>query len=150
MAKLIIELDKGIGYFEGEPDNQFTLTNNVRSLANGKRKRTEVVYSMPANKPYDVQRFPCGTWKITGIEKSNDPTYAPYKIRTNAHQRVRVWALDADGDYDHETTEETDDTEYLLHYSVSATTWGCVRLGSPAIARELANRLRIGDALVVV
>jgi hypothetical protein len=126
----------------------------VRTLANGKRRVTEVVTSIPAGKPYDVQRFPKGVWTITGIEPVKGDkaqvTDGPVKIRTDAHQKVKVWVLDQDGDYDHETSEETDDTGYLLHFSQSSATWGCGRIDSAAQAKRLANILKVGDKLEVL
>jgi hypothetical protein len=133
---------------------EFCITCEVRTLANGKRRVTEVVTSIPAGKPYDVQKFPKGLWTITGIEpvtaSKAQVTYGPVKIRTDAHQKVKVWALDQDGDYDHETSEETDDTGYLLHFSQSSTTWGCGRIGTAAQARKLASILKPGDRLEVI
>jgi hypothetical protein len=133
--------------------HNFTITNKVRTLATKTRQVTEVIYSIPAGKPYDPHKFPKGTWTITGIEPVNDRkaqvTYGPVKIRTNAHQKVRVWTLDKDGDYDKETSEETDDTGYLLHYSNYNTTLGCGRIDTAAQATKLASLLKVGDQLVV-
>ena len=125
-----------------------TISNNVRSIANGNRRMDEVVRSIPGDKPYDPCRFPLGLWRITAVEWQNeykfDPwTYGPVKIRTNAKQAVKVWELDADRDYLRETNEEVVDEGYLLHYSASTTTLGCIRISSPDDAIEIANYIQV-------
>jgi hypothetical protein len=126
------------------PDKLYKVSNNVRSLRDGTRAASEVVYSMPDHLPYDPEPFPKGVWSVSGVswqkEKGFDPrTYGPVKILTNAWRRVRVWELDPAGDYLRETDTRTRDTCYWLHYSAFPTTLGCVRLASPEDAVELAN-----------
>jgi len=116
-------------------DKSFIISNDVRTVQNGTRRRHEVVRSIPGNFPYMPARFPAGLWNITGLDwqaekKFDYRTYGPVKIRTDAWQRVRIWELDEDGDYLRETRDETSDNGYLLHYSVSRTTLGCIRINT--------------------
>jgi len=58
-----------------------------------------------------------------------------------------VWELDRDGNYLRETGRRARDSGYLLHYSESATTLGCIRLASQADAFTLARVIqRVLDA----
>ena len=121
----------------------FLITNKVRSLRNGARASYEVIRSIPDNLPYDPQPFPTGLWNVTGVEWQKEKrfdldTYGPVKIRTDAWRLVNVWELDKDGDYLKETVRQVRDEAYLLHYSDSSTTLGCIRLASPADAEALA------------
>ena len=127
----------------------FGISCRVRSIKSGDRKKSEVVRTVSVTppfigEPYDPLKFPRGTWKITAIEYQNNYkfdtwTYGPVKIRTNAQQTVKIWLLDSDGDYLHETTEVTVDWGYLLHYSESSTTTGCIRFNSGYDAISVAE-----------
>jgi len=122
----------------------FHITCNVRSLRDGKRQSWEVIRSIPGSLPYDPRPFPKGLWDVTGVEWQKEKgfdrnTYGPVKIRTNAWQAVNVWELDKDGDYLRETPRQVRDEGYLLHYSASPTTLGCIRLASPADAEMAAS-----------
>jgi len=76
------------------------------------------------------RKFPRGLWRIVAIEDANVPDFAPIKIRTNAHQLVHAWALDAAGGYDHELPDLVDDWGYHLHWCAgSRSTLGCGRVG---------------------
>jgi hypothetical protein len=139
------------------PDAEYPISNRVRSLRDGSRKSYEVARTVPDGLPYDPQPFPKGVWRITALdwqkEKGFDPrTYGPVKIRTNAWQMVNVWQLDADGDYLRETDMSVKDICYWLHYSVSRTTLGCIRLASPedaaVIARVIARSLEREEVLL--
>jgi hypothetical protein len=128
----------------------FPISCVVRTLRDGTRGSDEVVRTVPEGRPYDPRPFPKGLWRVSGVEwrqeKRFDPkVYGPVRIRTNAWQPVNVWELDEYGDYLRETPEIVRDWGYLLHYSESKTTWGCVRLNSPADAVALAER--VADAL---
>jgi hypothetical protein len=46
---------------------------------------------------YMPRVFPRGEWRITGVEWTRARDFAPVKIKTDAWQSVRVWALDAKG-----------------------------------------------------
>ena len=139
--KLTADLSKGTLAIDGAA---FPISCNVRTLRDGARKSYEVIRSIPDNLPYDPRPFPKGLWNVTGVEwqkeKGFDPkTYGPVKIRTGAWQHVNVWELDKDGDYFRETEQQTRDEGYLLHYSASPTTLGCIRLASPADAETIAG-----------
>ncbi|MDR0455851.1 MAG: hypothetical protein LBH20_04100 [Treponema sp.] len=122
----------------------FSVSCRVRTVCDGTRGRDEVVRSIPDNLPYDPMPFPKGLWNITGVERQEDKgfdrsVYGPVKIRTDARQKVNVWELDADGDYRKESERQINDAGYLLHYSASGTTLGCIRLDSPADAETIAG-----------
>ena len=144
--KIIADLTKGELQVNGAA---FPITCRVRTLRDGTRKSYEVIRSIPDSLPYDPRPFPKGIWNITGVERQKkygfDPnTYGPVKIRTDAWQHVNVWETDGDGDYLRETPRQVRDGGYLLHYSVSGTTLGCIRLASPRDAEmigEIIERL---------
>ena len=128
------------------PDAAYAVSNRVRSLRDGTRRSYEVIRSIPDNLPYDPLPFPKGLWNITGVEwqkeRGFDPrTYGPVKIRTDAWQWVNAWRLDMEGDYLQETEERVKDICYWLHYSVSQTTLGCIRLASPEDAVVIAGSI---------
>jgi hypothetical protein len=127
----------------------YWISCRVRALRDGTRGSGEVVRSIPDNKPYDPRPFPCGLWNVIGVEWQKEKgfdynTYGPVKIRTNAQQAVNVWELDMDGDYLHETDRSVADSGYLLHYSKSSTTLGCIRLESPEDATRIAEIIERG------
>lgn len=108
---------------------------HVRNDINGERellKPSEVVYAMTGNrydkKPYMPSKFPAGIWQVFAPQERTSPYLAPYFIPTNAKQLVHVWALDDDGGYAEQTEERVMDHGYGLHYSVSPTTLGCIRI----------------------
>jgi hypothetical protein len=126
------------------PGAAYPISNRIRTLRGGTRMSCEVIYSIPEKVPYDPWPFPKGLWRVTGVDwqkdKGFDPrTYGPVKIRTDAWQWVKAWELDAEGDYLRETDRRVKDTCYWLHYSVSVTTLGCIRLASPEDAVTIAN-----------
>ena len=139
--KIVADLTKGTLTAD---EAVFPVSCKVRTLRDGTRKSYEVIRSVPDNLPYDPLPFPKGLWNVTDVEwqkeKGFDPkTYGPVKIRTDACRRVNIWRLDGDGDYLTETEQQTRDEGYLLHYSVSATTLGCIRLASPRDAETIAG-----------
>ena len=153
--KITVDLSKNKLYIDSAVYN---ISNKIRTIRDGTRKNSEVIRSIPTDFPYDPRPFPKGLWSITGVEwqkeKGFDPnTYGPVKIRTNAWQPVNVWKLDADGDYLRETEMQVDDRGYLLHYSVSSTTLGCIRLASPEdavqIARVIEKLLAEGEEIIL-
>jgi hypothetical protein len=130
--KITVDLEKGTWTID---DWIFRITCRIRTLKDGTRKRNEVVRSIPDDLPYDPLPFPKGEWKIEAVEwqdkkKFDKNIYGVVKIRTDAWQKVKVWKLDEDGDYLHETEQEIVDRAYLAHYSTSNTTLGCVRFAS--------------------
>jgi len=143
-VKITANLSKGILTVDGLT---YSISNKIRTLKDGTRTSNEVIYSIPDNLPYDPQPFPKGLWNITGLdwqkEKKFDlDTYGPVKIRTDARQWVNVWELDGDGDYKKETSQKVMDHGYLLHYSKSSTTLGCIRINSPENAEALATLIQ--------
>lgn len=125
----------------------FKVNNIVRTAKDKTRsleKSSDVIYPI-VNGEYDYKRpvmpghFPKGLWNITGIEYTEDATFAPVKIKTNAHQRLKVWTLDPDGSYGKETEETVDDTGYYFHASWSRTSLGCGIMDSAKSALKLAK-----------
>ncbi|MCL2480812.1 MAG: hypothetical protein FWF38_03770 [Spirochaetaceae bacterium] len=115
----------------------FQISNRVRTLKDGTRSKTQVIYSIPDHLPYDPQPFPKGTWNIYAVEWQKDKNfdykeYGPVKIRTDAHCMVNVWELDEDGDYLRETDKQVRDQGYLLHWSSFQTTLGCIKIENNA------------------
>jgi hypothetical protein len=127
-------------------DAVFPISSRVRTFRDGTRRANEVVRSIPDGLPYDPRPFPKGLCNISGIDWQIDKgfdfnTYGPVKLRTDAWPWVKVWELDAEGDYLRETGQRVKDTCYWMHYSLSSTTLGCIRLGSPEDAIAIANIL---------
>jgi hypothetical protein len=131
----------------------FTVTNRVRNeidpdavrkLHDPSEVRKSVINGQwgPAYMP---RKFPLGTWNILEIEETSVPDFAPIKIKTDAHQKVHAWALDANGGYDHELPDLIDDSGYHLHWCQgSRATLGCGRVGtdSDEQVRELAQIIK--------
>jgi hypothetical protein len=120
---------------------KFAISCNVRTLKDGTRGRAvkEVRRCIPDDLPYDPKPFPKGLWNITAVEwrdkyKFDAWEYGDVKIRTDAWQPVKVWELDQDGNYLKETEKEVIDKGYLLHFSMSKTTLGCIRIATSAEA----------------
>lgn len=121
-------------------DETFFVSCIVRNEVNGWRTPSQVIRSIPDNKPVYPRPFPKGTWKIYGVEYTDDKEYAPVKIKTDAFHMLPVWELDSEGNYNTKTKEYTRDEAYWLHYSEgSTTTLGCIRLDSPHDAIMFAN-----------
>jgi len=125
---------------------RFPISCNVRTLKNGTRGRAvkEVRYCIPDSLPYDPLPFPKGIWNITGVEWQKDFgfdkwEYGDIKIRTDALQWVNVWELDKDGNYWRPTDKWVMDYGYLIHYSESLTTLGCIRGGTRIETNTLAK-----------
>jgi hypothetical protein len=155
--KLIAELN--VGRLSQFPlGKKYAITNDVRTLANGKRRSYEVVRTTPGDVPYDPHPFPKGLWHITGVQWQQDKgfdlnTYGLVKILTDAWQTVPQWSLDQYGDYKEETDIRVVDKCYWLHFSKSKTTLGCIRLDSDDDAIEIANlvqeALRSGEEVLL-
>jgi hypothetical protein len=147
--------DKGTGVLMLGDGSEYQCSCKVRNLENGKRRRDEVLRTIPGGQPYSPQMFPVGVWRITGVEwrkgaNFDRGVYGDVKIRTNAGQLVDVWMLDADGDYYRQTDKQVLDMGYLLHESPrSTTTWGCIRLPDKK-GIEIAAKMAVGDELEVV
>jgi hypothetical protein len=116
--KIVWDVEKGIAVFCGK---EFIITSDVRNELNGRRRlhdKKEVVNVVTAagkyGLPYMPRRFPKGQWEITAVEETAKPLFAPFKIKTNAHQIVDTWALDSSGGYDRKTGS-AGDYGYYLH-----------------------------------
>ena len=132
---MLWEIDKRAARFCGK---DFLITCDVRNEMNGRRRlheKKEVVNVVTASgkygKPYMPRRFPAGMWEIYAVEETGNPVFAPFKIKTTAHQLVETWELDKGGGYDRKSGGLADDYGYFLHWSAgSNTTLGCGRVGS--------------------
>lgn len=125
----------------------FKVNNFVRSNRDNTRaldKKSELVFPIIGGE-YDYKRpvmpghFPKGHWLITGVEYTEDTTFAPVKIKTNAHQRLKVWTIDPDGSYGEETEETVDDWCYYFHASWSRTSQGCGIMETKKAALKFAK-----------
>ena len=135
--KLLWDRDKAI-LTVGEAE--FLVTNRVRNeidpvavrrLHDPSEVRRAVVNGQ-WGPPYMPRKFPKGTWRVLEVVDIADPTsdFWPIKIKTDAHQPVQVWALDAAGGYDHPIDKWVDDSGYHLHWCKgSISTLGCGRVG---------------------
>jgi hypothetical protein len=141
--KIVWNRDAGKAECCGE---EFAITCDVRNELNGRRKlhdRNEVVNTVTADgrwgHAYMPRPFPKGNWKITGVEKTSVPVFAPVKVTTNAHQKVEAWNLDGRGGYDKPSGIYEEDYGYHLHWSeASRTTLGCGRVGVESCRQALA------------
>ena len=124
--------------------------SKVRNELNGERllyDPRDVEYSENEDgsrgRPVMPRPFPLGSWTITGIEATNELWLKPWKLITDAHQTLEVWALKPDGSYDGKAFEMVDDGEggqkkvltgetiedygYRSHYDNGSThTDGCI------------------------
>ncbi len=121
---------------------QYPASCNVRTELNGKRAKDEVIYTVNKKpKPYYPRQFPSGIFQITDIEYTDDTTYAPVKIKTDAVREVFTWDLDTKGEYWKPTGETQADAAYWLHYTAYKTTLGCIRIDSIHHALSFAHIL---------
>ena len=125
--------------YEGEQILNLMANCVVRNEVNGWRKFHEVVKTYPRRLPYMPRRIPSGVHKIISVEWTDDPEYAPVKIRTDVERKVFVWELDRLGNYSRRTDQTTIDTGYLIHYTTSKTTHGCIRANSEREVAKLAT-----------
>lgn len=125
----------------------------VRSLGKTgamQRHRHEVVYTTMADGrpglPYDPRPFPSGSWEITSAEdvEPGNLYLWPVILRTTAWQAVPIWEIVQEevAFYAHETEELTNDWGYLIHYSTSPTTLGCLRVTIESDMKWLAGAVR--------
>lgn len=120
--------------------------NKVRNLENGMRGRTEVVFTIPADKneyakPYSPQLFPIGRWEVYRPKPKPDDKYlAPYFIPTSATRMVPTWIVN--GGHYIEPKGQQLDSDYGLHYSTSTSTLGCIRIGLEKDLLDLVAAIR--------
>jgi len=100
---------------------------DVRTIANGRRKRHEVVYTIPGKQPYDPVTFPKGKWKVGRPKKRETPYLRPWFIPTDAWIELDIWDVDKSG-YLGPSGLKVIDRDYGLHFSTSPTTLGCIRI----------------------
>jgi hypothetical protein len=113
---------------------------DVRTLANGRRRRDEIIRTIPGGKPFDPQPFPVGQWTVTRPRARSDEYRAPYFIPTDAFQDVPIWSVEG-GLYRHEISGQDRDREYGLHYSTSKTTQGCIRIDTKEDLLDLVRQI---------
>jgi hypothetical protein len=123
--------------------------NNVRRLHDQKEVRRTITSARTIGEPYMPRKFPKGTWSIVGVEwwrrgLWDRADYGLVRIRTNAHQIVQTWILDASGGYDKPSGKYVDDSGYLFHYSDSRTTLGCGRIDTQENAIKFAKLVESG------
>jgi hypothetical protein len=132
-----------------------TITSDVRNELNGRRalhKPDDVVETVTKEgtwgHAYMPRPFPRGIWKITGVEYTAAPAYAPVKIKTNARQKVELWNLDSGGGYDRPSGIFEEDYGYHLHWCAdSRTTLGCGRVGKNTSREVTVLAALVKDAL---
>lgn len=145
--KIKVNLKEGLlTYSTSNGQKVMGVSCRVRTLANGQRKKAvkDVVRTIPQGIPYDPVTFPVGLWNITAVEWRKDKgfnawEYGDVKIRTDAFAMAETWMLDYDGNYDKPTGNKIRDEGYLLHYSSSRTTLGCIRFDSQEDANEIGR-----------
>jgi len=120
-----------------------TAKDKTRSLS----KPSDLVFPIVNGEYYHLPvmpgHFPKGHWNITEVKYTSEKDFAPVKIKTNAHQRLKVWTLDPDGSYGKETEETVDDSGYYFHASWSRTSLGCGIMDSAKSALKLAKMCEV-------
>ena len=99
--------------------------------------------------PYQPVQFPKGLWSITEVMLTNHPLIAPVFIRTDAHQLVDQWTLDAKGGYGKpvagelpDSVRQVQDWGYGMHFDAKfEETWGCLHLYSAEDAHWLGSEI---------
>jgi hypothetical protein len=124
---MTIEWKRSEKYLTVNGTQKIPCSCDVRTLANGRRRKDEIVRTIPGGKPFDPRPFPVGQWTVTRPRARSDEYRAPYFIPTDAFQDVPIWAVEG-GLYRHEISGQDRDWEYGLHYSTSKTTQGCIRI----------------------
>lgn len=136
-----------IKFFHQEEELQvngttYKATCKVRNEINGKRTNKQIVYSLPVSgdaKPYYPRRFPTGLWEVKKPIWTDDPTFWPVKIPTNAVRPVMTWEIDG-VKYTKESGLFQNDSYYHIHYSKdSRTTLGCIRANSKEDVEAIAK-----------
>ena len=152
MKQIGISADSNMVSFDGQAYSSSCL---VRTSANGLRPThvaSQVHLSTNADgsdgKPVMPKVYPTGTWNVIDVHPMVNPNtdLGPIVVRTDAHQILRVWALDANGGYDHETDEEVMDWGYEIHYcdpiQFGIYTVGCVHISQKSDIIAFANAVQ--------
>ena len=127
---------------------------DVRNELNGRRPNPnkkpslEVVHAITksneeTNLAVMPRQFPNGIWKITKIEPRTDGYRAPFIIFTDAWQVLNLWRTGPDGGYLEKTNTLVNDYIYGLHFSMSNTTQGCIKIHDIMALRQLVKELNI-------
>jgi len=132
------------------------ITNTVRNLDNGWRRRDEIVYATPEGGkrntyPINPQQFPRGNWNIIDVFHIRPENYKKESeyieavnlfgdvvIRTDAYRDTHVWSI-IDGKYGHETPQIIRDSSFWIHCSIYKTSWGCIINPSKTNQKYLAD-----------
>ena len=134
-------------------ENTLDISCIVRNEINGWRKKNEVVYSIPDNKPIQPRQFPKGAWTVGEPKSRSNPYLAPVFISTNAWQYLPVWKLDSNKCYLKATKEIIKDEGYGLHFSTSTSTQGCIRIGTVTnllwLVKEIKKHQTNGDVIML-
>ena len=113
----------------------------VRNFENGKRRKWEVVHTMPNGKPYQPVEFPVGRWEVGRPIARNQVDLAPFFIPTDACAEVQVWSV-TNGCYEKALEEWDTDRSYGIHHSSYSTTLGCVKIESRDELLWLVDRVQ--------
>lgn len=118
---------------------------NVRNELNGLRQPDQVIRTMPNGHPYMPRIFPKGEWLVYMPEARTQLDRAPFFIPTNAFQRLPIWELE-DGKYKAPAPRLDRDSGYGLHYSVYATTLGCIKIKNLQDLMDLVDAIKAAIA----
>ena len=126
----------------------------IRNEINGWRKKNEVVYSIPDNKPIQPRQFPKGVWAVGKPDaRTGNPYLEPFFIPTSAWQDLPIWSLDGNKCYLKETANKVKDKGYGLHYSTSTSTQGCIKINKKYDLLWLVNMIKnhqaAGDVIML-
>ena len=100
---------------------------HVRNEINKERLPSEVIYTIPNEKPYMPRIFPVGTWMVSRPVPRHTKDRAPFYVPTSAFQMVPVWNVEK-GLYKNPTNETDKDEGYGIHFSEFNSTLGCIRI----------------------
>lgn len=133
--------------------NTLEISCIVRNEINGWRKKDQIVYSIPDHKPIQPRQFPKGRWAVGKPDTREDPYLAPYFIPTSAWQYLPIWELDGNKQYVKATNRNCKDIGYGLHYSVSSSTQGCIKINTYTDLLWLVTTLKthqfMGDVIML-
>lgn len=125
----------------------------VRNELNGWRKKDQVVYSIPDNKPIQPRQFPKGLWAVGKPDPRVGEYLAPFFIPTSAWQYLPIWELDSNKCYLKASSKNCKDIGYGLHYSESTSTQGCIKINKLDdllwLVTEIKNHQSLGDVIIL-
>lgn len=115
--------------------------SKVRNEINKLRRPSEVVYTEPEPYAYYPREFPNGVWNLSTPLPREIPYLEPFFIPTDAWQMVETWYV-KNAMYVAKTGEKYRDSGYGLHFSVSSTTLGCIRIRDKADLLWLVDEVK--------